>query len=304
MISIGTNSTRYLLVEFSEQRPERPRILGARSLGTRVGEGLRESGRLAEVPMARTLEAVRAHCSEIAGRYDRIFTIATSAVRRAENAAAFALRVEALTGSPLTILSGQEEARASFRGAAGALPHGRRAGVLDTGGGSTEYAVGTSERVEAALSCEIGAVRLTERLPALAGSQGAVDAATIRQAREEVRVALAPIAGMPDAGEVFLVGGSATSAAALLYPGIGFESAIVVERPLLQHQFDVLCSLPLERRKAIAGMNPQRADILPAGMLVLLEFLDLTGHHSATVSLKDLLYGYLLEVHERERTTP
>ncbi|MGB6951163.1 MAG: hypothetical protein WBE15_04380, partial [Candidatus Cybelea sp.] len=164
VISVGTNSTRLLLADVE---PEKPRIEVARSTGTRIGEGLGERGHLADEAMARTLDAIAQLQRAIRGHYVRLFAISTSALRRADNGEAFAQRVQEMLGVPLRILSGEEEAIASYRGgltAFGAL-RGERAGVLDVGGGSTEYAAGTSTEPESVISCEIGAVRLTEAVP-------------------------------------------------------------------------------------------------------------------------------------------
>ncbi|MGH8164584.1 MAG: hypothetical protein ACREP1_09650, partial [Rhodanobacteraceae bacterium] len=159
VISIGTNSTRLLLVEFGRHRA---RVVARSSIGTRVGEGLNERGQLGELPMRRTLDAVREHVRAIAGRSGTVAVIATSALRRANNAAELADRVREITGTGLRILTGDEEARYSFAGARAAVGTNGRLGVIDTGGGSTEYAVGAGGRVERAVSCEVGAVRLTE----------------------------------------------------------------------------------------------------------------------------------------------
>jgi len=74
IVSIGTNSTRVLLADMA---PAVPRVDFTRSIGTRVGEGLQQSGRLDETAMARTLDAVRSHVRAVRGHYLRIFCIAT-----------------------------------------------------------------------------------------------------------------------------------------------------------------------------------------------------------------------------------
>ena len=82
VISIGTNSTRVLLADCSAARPH---VALARSIGTRLGEGLGEHGAIGEQPMERTLEAIRNHLRAVRGHYLRLYVIATSAVRRASN---------------------------------------------------------------------------------------------------------------------------------------------------------------------------------------------------------------------------
>jgi exopolyphosphatase/guanosine-5'-triphosphate,3'-diphosphate pyrophosphatase len=103
IVSIGTNSTRSLIADVAS---EIPRVEAARSIGTRIGEGLGESGRLGDEPMQRTLDALAQLERAIRGHYVRLFVVATSALRRAENAEEFAERVRTLLGVPLRVLTG------------------------------------------------------------------------------------------------------------------------------------------------------------------------------------------------------
>lgn len=294
VISIGTNSTRVLLADMA---PAVPRVDFTRSIGTRVGEGLQESGRLDEVAMQRTLDAVRSHVRAVRGHYLRIFAIATSAVRRADNRDAFGERVRALAGTPLRVLDGTEEAEASYRGALTALGSQRgttRVGVIDTGGGSTEYAIGDGDHPERTISCEIGAVRLTEAARGLTGADGATDLATIDAARGLAREALAGIADFAAVEQVVLVGGTATSAASVMRGSRTKIDRFDVTRADMQKMLVRLCGIPLEERKLIPGIKAQRADILPAGLIVLDTALDMLGHDRAVVTSADLLLGFLI----------
>lgn len=272
------------------------RIIKQRSVGTRLGEGLKESGHLGEEAMARTLEVVQSYAEAIQGRTKRLSVIATSAMRRADNADDFIKRVRAITGIDLEILDGQDEARASFRGAATSLDdiEDVRVGVIDTGGGSTEYAVGEHEHADQSLSCEVGAVRLTEWFPRLAGRDGMVDNDTIETARSKARELLERITSLPKAEKIAVVGGSATTALSVIRGHHGRFGDMTLTREKLRDAFNMLCELPCDKRRTVPGMNPQRADILPAGMLILDTCLDLLEHDRATVSYTDLLFGFLL----------
>lgn len=283
--------------------PERPHVDLARSIGTRIGEGVRDRGRLGDEPMQRTLDAVVAHLRSVHGHYVRLFAIATSALRRAENGAAFTAEMEHILGVPVHILSGDEEAQASFRGAITAWGplHGEELGVIDLGGGSTEYAVGNGPVPAQTVSCEIGAVRLTEALPLLGGRDGVVDLDTIEDARKRSRSALAPISDFPKVDHLAFVGGSATTTAALIRGKRSMFETYELSRSDLQRALVRLCGLPLEERKKLDGIKPQRADILPAGIIVLETVLDLVGHDRATATTADLLLGYLLQQRDRER---
>ena len=276
--------------------PEIPHVELARSIGTRIGEGLRDSGRLGEEPMRRTLDAVNAHFKAVRGHYVRLFAIATSAVRRADNGGEFAERIHDITGATLHVLSGDEEAEASYRGATTALGrlHGEEVGVVDTGGGSTEYAIGNGPHSERTVSCEIGAVRLTENVPALAGRDGIVDLDTIERARAIAREALAPIADFRTVEKIAIVGGSATTAAAVVRGKKRIED-MELTRSDMQRALVKLCALDYRARKDVPGMKPQRADILPAGIIVLETVLDIVGRDRAVATTSDLLLGYLLQ---------
>jgi len=294
VISIGTNSTRVLLADMA---PDVPHVDLAQSIGTRIGEGLRESGHLGDEPMQRTLAAVRSHLRSVRGHYLKLYAIATSAVRRADNGAAFTQAVTDLIGVPVHVLSGDEEASASYRGAITALGtlHGEEVGVIDTGGGSTEYAIGDGPMPERTTSCEIGAVRLTEAVPTLAGRDGVVDLDTIERARSIAREALAPIAGFRAIEKLAFVGGSATTAACVVRGKKTKIERFELTRVDLQRTLVRLCALSYKERKEIVGMKPQRADILPAGIIVLETALDLLGRDRATATTADLLLGYLLQ---------
>jgi exopolyphosphatase/guanosine-5'-triphosphate,3'-diphosphate pyrophosphatase len=294
IVSIGTNSTRALLADVE---PDQPRIELARAIGTRLGEGLGERGSLGDEPMQRTLDAVAQLVRAVRGHYLRLFAIGTSALRRAENGEEFAERVQALLGVPLRVLSGEEEAAASYRGALTALGElrGERVAVVDAGGGSTECAVGTSVSPEKVISCEIGAVRLTEAVPALAGRDGPVDEATVSLARGIARDALKPLAECAPVERAALVGGTATTTAAIVRGKPAPITSYALKRGDLQRTLERLLKLNLDQRKKVVGMKPQRADILPAGIIVLDAALDTLGRDEAIATTADLLLGILMQ---------
>ncbi len=294
ILSVGTNSTRVLL---ADMEPDRPRVELARSIGTRVGEGLGDGGHLGDEPMQRTLEGAAQLLRAVRGHYIRLFAVATSALRRADNADEFAQKMQELLGVPLRVLSGHEEAEASYRGALTAFDHwrGERVGVADLGGGSTEYALGNSVTPEKVVSCEIGAVRLTEAVPALGGASGAVDAESVSQAGAIARDALKPLAECEPVERLALVGGSATTTAAIVRERPTPTSAVALTRAELQATLKRLLELNLEERKKIVGMRRQRADILPAGIIILDAVLETLGQERATATTADLLLGILLQ---------
>lgn len=294
VISIGTNSTRALLADVA---PDNPRVELTRSIGTRVGEGLGERGRLGDEPMQRTLDAIAQLARALHGHYVRLFAVGTSALRRAENGEEFGERVTAQLGVPLRVLTGDEEAAASYRGALTAFGtlRGERVGVIDTGGGSTEYAVGDSLEPESVVSCEVGAVRLTEALPGLSGRDGAVEKEVVTKARAIAREALQPVTEPGSVERVAFVGGSATTTAAIVRGRPTEIAAYPVTREDLQRTLDQLLRMTLDDRKKIVGMRAQRADILPGGIIVLDTALELLEQERAIATTADLLLGILLQ---------
>lgn len=167
--------------------------------------------------------------------------------------------------------------------------------MVDIGGGSTEFALGDSDAPEKVISCEIGAVRLTETVPALAGRDGAIDAQTVSRAAGMARDALRPIAEYGSIEHLALVGGSATTTAAIVRGRGGPVPSFRLTRADLKRTLDRLLEMPLAERKKVAGMKAQRADILPAGILVIDAALETLGRDEAIATTSDLLLGILLQ---------
>lgn len=292
--SIGTNSTRALVAELDG---ETPRILKQLSIGTRLGEGVRESGSLREDAIERTVDALRSHRREVEPLTSDVTAIATSAVRRAQNADAFAHAVREATGARLHVIDGTEEASCSFSGAVAMSPHESGVlayGVLDPGGGSTEFATGTRRAVERTVSCEIGAVRLSEAVPALMARERPVSAGELHNGRVLAREKLRPLLEFPKVDRLVFVGGTATTSVAIAHGRDEREETVAFTRAELEAVVRLLASKTVEERRAIPGMNPQRADILLAGTLLLEAAFDFSGQDEALVATGDLLLGYLL----------
>ncbi len=293
VVSIGTNSTRALVADIGDP----PHVLLARSTGTRIGEGLKESGHLDPGAVQRTLNAMKEHVAAVRKHTGEITAIATSALRRADDSEQFAKQIESIVGAPLEIISGDEEARRSYIGAVTPLVPAHPDtifGVLDVGGGSSEYASGHDMHPDDVVSCEIGAVRLTEMVPQLTGARGHLDSKHVEHARELVREALAPLHRFPEPKLMVLVGGSASTAVAIVRGSTARFEYAEVERGELRGTIAELQSRDLEARKAMPGMNPQRADILLAGLLIIDEALEISGATCALASTNDLLLGTAL----------
>ena len=294
LISIGTNSTRLLVLDGES-------TLAVDSRGTRLGTGLQQTGRLDPAAVERTLAAIAGYVQTAHQHAACIACIATSAVRRAADGADFTAAVRALTGAEPHILSGDEEATYSFLGATQALAGNEAIAVLDVGGGSTELAIDVPadarRRAAVAYTCsvEVGAVRLAERHPALLGGAALAPAERARvlaAARSDAAEILAPFAAAPPPARLVVVGGSAFTAAAMVAAG-PLRDGVTMSAPQRAALLDALLSRDLEGRKALPFIRPQRADILPAGIAIIDEACRILGVPDVTVSVDDLLAGYL-----------
>jgi exopolyphosphatase / guanosine-5'-triphosphate,3'-diphosphate pyrophosphatase len=295
VISLGTNTTRLLVVRDEPDGTVVP--VEHRQTGTRLGEGLRGTGVLQPAAMARTLDAV-AEFASAARAYDAaLCSIATSAVRRATNAAEFSERMRAVTHVPLEVLEGEAEARASFVGATyGVARDGARVAVIDVGGGSTEVAVGADGVLERGISFEIGSVRVSERFVDLTGrTPGAPARTAAAQARTAIDEELAACSALRPVQQVRAVAGTATTIAAIdAGTHVDAVSGSVLTLARLDSTIALLLELNLEERRALPGMLPQRADILAGGALILSQALRRLDVSEALVEANDLLLGHLV----------
>jgi len=295
VLSLGTNTVRILVVR--DRADGELEQIDHRQTGTRLGEGLCDGGRLAPVAVERTL-AVVAQYAAVARDYGAsLACIATSAVRRADDGAAFAERIRATAGVPLHILSGADEAAASYRGATYGVPHdGRRVAVLDIGGGSTECALGCDGALLDVRSIEIGSVRIAERFPELLGaSPGRPAREAARAARLQSAQALVPLRALAPIDELRCVAGTPLTIAAVVSSShVDEVSGSMLARDEIDATIDRLLDLNVDERRSLPGMLAQRADIIVGGALVLSAAMDALGTSTGLLEANDLLLGYLV----------
>lgn len=270
-IDCGTNSIRLLVADVASDGTLTE--LDRRMEVVRLGQGVDRTGEFAPEALERTLAASRAYgrvIEELGATKVRF--VATSATRDARNRGAFVDGVLAAVGVEPEVVSGGEEALLSFRGATSgtAADHPGPYLVVDLGGGSTELVLGTTTP-DAALSLDVGSVRMTERHL----HSDPPSPAEVAAARADVRTALDEAAAVvPYARTTTLVGlaGSITSvtAHALGLPSYQRErvhgAVLAVDRMLAA--CDDLLHRTREQRLALGFMHPGRADVIGAGALV------------------------------------
>jgi exopolyphosphatase/guanosine-5'-triphosphate,3'-diphosphate pyrophosphatase len=294
IVDVGTNTTRLLVAEVHDRRVTREVIRLGRV--TRLGAGVDRSGRLADDAIERELAVLDEFAATIAERdADRRIAVMTSAVRDAANGDSFAATVRERQGLDVHVLSGDQEARLTYLGATDELGAvGGRTLVIDIGGGSTELVIGHGQAVEFHVSTQAGVVRQADRhITGDPPTEVELDALA-----RDVRAVLA--AGVPPAQRTGItralaVAGTPTSLAAIAQALDPYDPARVhgfrltaVCRDTLRAR---LVALPLEQRRQVVGLHPDRAVTIIPGVVILAEVMDLFGLASVEVSEHDILRG-------------
>jgi len=300
-IDVGTNSTRLLV---AEDQAEGFRSIERRMTITRLGQGVDQRRVLAPEALERTFATIAdyaATCGELG--VERLRVTGTSAVRDAHNRDEFFDGVRRLTGAPAELLSGEEEARATFLGTLSDLHEQGPVLVVDIGGGSTELIVGAREP-ERLVSLEVGCVRMLEKHlhsdPPTKDEISALRVDVMEQlegARAELKV--------PAGARLIGVAGTVTQLATL-------KTGLPVYDPDVTHHFvlshgDVrllakrLESLTYAQRKRVKALEPGRADVIVAGAEILLCVMEMFDAPEVLVSEKDILDGLVIQLLEDAR---
>ncbi|GAA4248484.1 Ppx/GppA phosphatase family protein [Dactylosporangium darangshiense] len=300
-IDCGTNSVRLLIADVSESAgvvdvTRQMRIV-------RLGEGVDRTGRLSPAAIERTRVALADYAGDIArAGVDAARMVATSASRDAENAADFQAMVFDTLGFAPEVITGDEEARLSFAGAVRGLDAEAPFLVVDIGGGSTEFVVGspsTTNDVDAALSVDIGCVRMTERHLRADPPTPEQVAAAEADIAASVERALAAVDGGRARTLVGLAGSVTTVAALALglpeYDPQRIHRARISAEDVAKVTADLLAK-SAEQRLASAVMHPGRADVIGAGALILRVIVERSGAGSVIASESDILDGIALSL--------
>ncbi|MBA3799575.1 MAG: Ppx/GppA family phosphatase [Geodermatophilaceae bacterium] len=300
-IDCGTNSIRLLIAELSNEHGGPLSDVLRRMEIVRLGAGVDRTGELAPEAIERTRVVLAEYAGQIAELgAERVRMVATSATRDARNRADFEAMVTELLGQPAEVITGTEEAALSFLGATASLaamtePPSAPYLVVDIGGGSTEFVLGTgSDGVTASMSVDIGCVRLTERH--LAGDPPTPD--EIGAAESDIRVALDSVArSVPVDPSVTLIGlaGSVTTVAAVALGMPVYDARTIHHSRIpvgeVRSTTAGLLTMSRSQRAALPVMHPGRVDVIGAGALILRVVMDAWEIDSVLVSEHDILDG-------------
>jgi exopolyphosphatase / guanosine-5'-triphosphate,3'-diphosphate pyrophosphatase len=296
VVDLGTNSTRLLVADVADDTVKE---LERRTNVTRLGQGVDASGRLADDAIERVLGVLSDYRKLIDDHgAGRIVAVATSAVRDADNGAEFRGLLRERFGIEAETIPGEEEARLTFLGATGGRAEEETL-VIDIGGGSTEYVIGLpGDDPGFHVSTRMGSVRHSERyLHDDPPSEAQV--AELRGGAREVVEGEVPAELRERVVQGIAVAGTATSLAAIdqeLDPYDpervhGYELSLEACERMLK----TLAALPLAQRREVAGLNPDRAPTIVAGVAILVESMKAFGLERMEVSEADILHGAALD---------
>ena len=295
-IDIGTNTLLLLIAEVGDDGAVTAVHEDCRF--GRLGKNLDASGNLDPGAVARSLDIVRTYRAAMAEHeVDRVHAVGTQSLREAGNRAEFVGPAEATLGTEIEIISGDREADLVDLASARSFPDLARGTIVvaDVGGGSTETIVGSAGQVTFRKSTPIGSVRLAERHlqndpPSASDATNLIEAAT---------AALAPL-DLPTGAPLIATAGTATTLATveLKLPeydgdrvqGLRLDQA-VVERQLARY-----LELTVDERKKMPGLEPQRADVIPAGTAIFLCLMRKLGAQEIIVSDRGVRWGVAFEM--------
>lgn len=291
MIDIGTNSTRLLVADVADGRVTE---VERRTRVTRLGRGVDYSRQL-------SADAIEEVCETI-GEYvvrlndlgaETASVIATSAVRDAENGGAFVAELRERFDLNAQVIDGNEEARLTYLGCVSERSGDESLLVIDIGGGSTEMVIGRGSEPTFHTSLQAGVVRHTERLL----TSDPPTAAELEKLSGDIHKLLAESLAGQDLGidAAVAVAGTPSSLAAIdleldPYDPLAVEGHIL-KLKTIQWWLSRLASIPVEDRKLIVGLHPDRARAIVAGVVILIEIMRAFDLDEIECSEHDILYG-------------
>jgi exopolyphosphatase / guanosine-5'-triphosphate,3'-diphosphate pyrophosphatase len=299
-IDIGTNTVLLLVAERGADGVLR--AVEERATITRLGEGVDRTKTLARAAIERTLACLEQYASLVRGAgADRVAVVGTSAMRDAGGSEELRTNVLATLGVEARVISGEEEARLTFRGALSGLPRDMPGdiAVFDIGGGSTEVVIGcpgSPPSLAFAESFDVGSVRLTERHVTHDPPTPQERDVITRAARE----AFARVPPLPGARVPIGIAGTVTTLAATSLALVPYDGARihghVMSRSELESTVAGLARLDVASRRNVPGIEPKRADVIVAGGLIALGLVDHWGANAIRVSDRGVRWGLAEEL--------
>ena len=308
-IDVGTNSFHLIVVEYSSSTGQFRTLAREKHL-VRLGSGSTDMKYLSETAMSRGIQALR-FFKKIAEAFNApVRAIATSAVREALNQDEFIRRAKTEAGIKIEVASGVEEARMIYLGVVQALPvFNKKILCIDIGGGSTEYVIGKKKKILTSNSIKLGAVRLTDRF----FPSGRTSEKSVKECRKYVRGMLTPIIreiGKYDYQQAIGSSGTILNLAKIILSErderneLSLNNVRFTDKELFSAVDRILSEERSEDRVKIEGLDQSRADIIPAGAIILEQTFKEFDIPEMTVSEYALREGIILDTMEKSVQRP
>ncbi len=297
-IDVGTNAVRLLVVRINLNFSYT--IISQEKEVVRLGEDEFNDNLLKPEAMNRAIFVCGKFVS-LAKTYGatKIVAVGTSAIREADNKSAFLERLFKETGLTVQVISGEEEARLIYMGVLSGIDIGEeKALFIDLGGGSTEIAIGDQYQLYCTYSLRVGAIRLTTQFIGEGWTEKIPDSLYKKMKNYVQRSARSVKADVQECGSRIAWGSSGTIINLAEISNKLFKKnsiGLVLNRKNLKRLASTLCSLPLEGRRKLPGINPYRADIIVAGAAIVEALMEEFGLEEIHVSHKELRDGLLAD---------
>ena len=301
VLDIGTNSIKFQIAE--KQADGTWSAVLDQSEVSRLGANMQATGQITPEAMERNVKAIaRMMAVTRAQNVDRVMAVGTMCLRTAQNAQEFLQRVKQECGLAIEVISGEEEARLSYLAVkAGIALHKGQVVMFDTGGGSTEFIFGKDEHIERRFSVNIGAVRYTEQMLV----SDPVTQEEFTQAMQAIEHDLAEVHFDENIETLIGVGGGIVNLCAVKLQLTEYQPGLIhgslLELCEVERQIDLYRSKTITERKQLPGLQPERADVILAGAMIVRTILKKAGVGSLIVSVRGLRHGVLLD---RFRSNP
>ena len=295
-LDLGSNTFLLLIVEI--EKGKIVKVLHDEYRVTRLGQNMDHARVFAPEALKRAEECLREYSLKISEfKPEVVKAVATSAAREANNKEDL-IGVGARYGIPIEIISGTEEAKLSFFGGTSDFIQKGNCRVIDVGGGSTEFILGSKGGIQASRSLDMGCVRLTERF--ISGHP--VFGQELRTLRTFVQSQLEhlPHDICTDSGPVIAVSGTPTTLASVILGEKEFNAKSIhgfkLKLAIMEEWCERIMAMTLTEISSLPGMEPQRADVILAGLLILIESSKIHDVEELIVSARGVRYGVALEV--------
>lgn len=297
-IDLGTNSMRLMLCEVVGKKF---RTKSKEVITTRIGKDMGHKGLLTEKAMAKNIEAIK-YFKKRAEEYgaEKTIIFATSAIRDAANKDLFLERVKDETGLDIMVLNGEEEAEVGMLGASYGFEDENLL-VIDVGGGSTELVLGSEDKILYSTSINAGAVRMTEKYV----KSNPIQQSDIQELEKSLETLFSDALNQlkeKKIDKVLAIGGTATTAASIFHKARVYDWELIhntiLNKTFLDNLFETLKSMPLKERYNIKGLQKERADIIPAGIFIILYVLEKLNKEQVIISENDNLVGIIIKYGE------